>query len=125
MGGYGYDSTYANGSWCLQLGYGRVNAYQAVTVAQTYTPTTAVQQIKGDMGISIYPNPSHDLISIQYPGSETAVMKLYDLTGNLVASHPLHQGLNTEDISSLSEGVYLARIDSPSASGMRKLVVCR
>jgi subtilisin family serine protease len=125
VGGYGYDSTYANGSWCRELGYGRVNAYQAVTVAQTYTPTTAIQSVKGDLGISIYPNPGRDLINIQYPGSETAVMKLYDLTGNLVASHPLHQGLNTADISLLSDGVYLARIDSPTASSVRKLVVCR
>src|ERR1039458_1428233 len=45
VGGYAYDSVFANGTWCRELGYGRVNAYRAVLYASVYN---AVEEVHAE-----------------------------------------------------------------------------
>ena len=122
VGGYAYDSVFANGTWCRELGYGRVNAYRAVLYASVYN---AVEEVHAEAQLNIFPNPSTNLVNIQYDGAENCIMKLYNINGSIVARQELHKGLNTADISFLSAGVYLARIETTSGAVTRKLVVCR
>ena len=122
VGGYAYDSTYANGTWCRELGFGRVNAYRAVKMAQTYT---SIPELIDGIQVNIFPNPTHDAVNIQYDGSETAILRLYDLNGHLVASQSIYKGVNVADVSVLAGGVYLARIEFSGNSITRKLVVYR
>ncbi len=122
VGGYGYDSVFANGSWCRELGHGRINAYRAVKLASTYN---SINKVEEENKLEIYPNPANNELNIVYNGNGTGVVKVYDVTGKLVTEKEVVQGLNKADISSLSQGIYLVKFEDHLSGSTRKLVVYR
>ncbi len=68
--------------------------------------------------LSIYPNPSSDVININAPSSvEVISTELYDVLGNVVA-----KGNSSQiNISSLSTGVYLLNIETSAGSITKKV----
>ena len=67
--------------------------------------------------INLYPNPASDLIHIR--GGLVKSVELYDMTGKRV----LASGLKDIDISILNKGVYLVRVQTFSATTVKRLVV--
>lgn len=45
VGGYVYDSLMTYGAWSMELGYGRINAYQAVKKAQQSIGVSEVNSV--------------------------------------------------------------------------------
>lgn len=68
------------------------------------------QPVPGNSSIICYPNPAQNFIRIAAPGAERLTVKIYSLSGQKL----LEGKYNTEesiDISSLSPGFYLVRIN--------------
>jgi subtilisin family serine protease len=120
VGGYAYDTTLANGSWSRELGYGRVNAFQALQYALTYS---AIKESEDATLLSIFPNPSNGMIHIQMGGKKSAALKLYDIAGKVLLESQIQEGANTIDASVLSSGIYLVRLQDEAIS--RKLIIAR
>lgn len=78
--------------------------------------------------ISIYPNPAHDFIHIQYEGLSHSEMALYDVMGKQVLSVQ-SENTNFEDdiiinISSLASGLYILKIiDNQQFIISRKIII--
>jgi len=118
---YTYDSSFYNGSWCRELGYGRVNAYRALQ--HSIFSYTSVQPITGDATLNVFPNPSNGVLNIKYSGAKNAVMKFYNITGEELMQQELTSGLNGADISAFPPGIYLLRADTGSGTVTKKVTV--
>ncbi len=66
--------------------------------------TTNVSTPNGEEQLSIYPNPVHDLLSINSHLEGTAA--IYNTIGQVVYSHAFNKGIQTIDVSQFSQGVY-------------------
>ncbi len=61
--------------------------------------------------ISLWPNPSVDVVNIQDNGtSDNLKAQLYDQLGRMISAVTLHQGNNAINVSSLSKGTYIVHI---------------
>lgn len=70
--------------------------------------------------VVVYPNPSSDNITIQLPGNILAEkLEIYDMNGKLVVSK---HNSNTLNVSSLTKGLYLLKINA-QGSVMQKQVI--
>ena len=63
-----------------------------------------------DPAFSIFPNPANTYVNIQWNEDENVRMDLTDMNGKKIATYLLQQGANAIDVSSLSDGIYLAGI---------------
>lgn len=70
------------------------------------------QESSSKSDITIYPNPSTDILNIQFDGYEhiDATVHIYDLSGRLLLTKTVKALDSVLGISSLSEGVYLLKI---------------
>jgi hypothetical protein len=69
----------------------------------------------------IYPNPASNFVTI---GSENANVLIFDITGKLVLNVS-DSNNQTIDISTLSEGMYIVKINSNGKISEQKLQVVR
>lgn len=122
VGGYNYGSNLPHGNWSSELGYGRVNAYQAVQYSLTYS---AIKETDEEMDVTLFPNPSNNVIHIQYPGDKNTEMKLYDFTAKELLQMKLKKGTNALDVSLLSSGIYSIRIETESRSVSKKVIIVK
>ncbi|MCX6274785.1 MAG: CotH kinase family protein [Bacteroidetes bacterium] len=78
-------------------------------------------------GINIYPNPVHDILTIQLPTSmsgESKLLKMFDVTGRVVFTESLSgSGLHTIDVSAFAKGVYVITLDSNSQRRVVQVIV--
>ena len=70
----------------------------------------------------IYPNPVKDIINIESNNIEVSSVKMYNLLGKEVFSQKGLQGKSI-DVSSLSSGMYILKVDAEGKSLNRKIVV--
>lgn len=69
--------------------------------------------------LSIYPNPSSEIITINTPsGFEIISTNLYDVLGNVVLKQTTNHQIN---ISSLASGIYLLNINTTAGSITKKI----
>jgi hypothetical protein len=69
--------------------------------------------------LSIYPNPSSDIININTPsGVEIISTNLYDVLGNIVLKQTTNNQIN---VSSLATGIYLLNIETSAGSITKKI----
>ncbi len=106
-------------------------ARQTVTFSDTHSGSMAAPfNINVDMGsgvddtkacdIVIYPNPVRDVMYIQGDTSEITEVKIISLNGEvLITSDSIQFGVN---VSTLSDGVYLAAFKLPSGTIYKKFV---
>lgn len=60
--------------------------------------------------VSIYPNPTQNLINIHAPVEQPEVANLFDMSGKLILSVELNENKKSIDLSHLDAGVYLMKI---------------
>lgn len=73
------------------------------------------------MNISMYPNPASSTVMIKAEG--TYNYSIVDLTGNVLLSENNVNGAIQLDISNLSSGAYLVKINNSINSETHKLIV--
>lgn len=71
---------------------------------------------------SLFPNPAKNQVNFEYPAfAKAEQLNIYDLTGKLVQSEPIKSRSTNFSITSLSSGVYIARMTGTNQT--LKLVV--
>ncbi len=83
-----------------------------ITVPSNSSGTTGIEDIQTEPGITIYPNPSIDIITIETDNNNlNSNYVILNSIGQQVLSGQLIDKKNTIDVRHLSSGFYLIRID--------------
>ena len=79
-----------------------------------YSINTLSIEDNSSLELKLYPNPIEDVLNIELGNSYDKVdVKIYSLTGQMVKSTQLNNGLNFKiNLSELSSGLYILKIDS-------------
>jgi hypothetical protein len=110
--------TAAAGTYFVQV-YGYSGANNAtscytlrVALGTATRPGDEVVRNDGAQKVSIYPNPAHTTLNVNTNGiAAGSLVRLYDLTGKMVATQQV-KGVNTQvNVSTLKSGVYFVRLE--------------
>lgn len=112
-----------NPGYEFMLGYGRVDAFAAMQLAENDVPEMT-NELPGSFIVhSLYPNPFNAVgkVTIELPFAARLRVSLFNIEGRLVkemANRNFHSGVNTIslDASSYSSGVYFLRVDAPGGA---------
>lgn len=120
--GYDFDTLLVDGTWNQEVGYGRVDAYKALQLAQTYQSTVSVSKLERNTFVSIFPNPSQGTINIVNDNSENIKLSVFTVDGKLVTSNIITS--ETTYTESFSSGIYFLRLtDSRGNLQVEKVIV--
>jgi len=75
-----------------------------------------------EIAVSVFPNPSSDLINIEIEGANGGCVELLDLTGKVIARKELQSNTTTVDLSNTARGIYLLRVESKGLVKTVKIV---
>lgn len=76
-------------------------------------------------GVSLYPNPAKDFVTISVNNPENASLEIFNILGSKVASIGLTNRSNTVDISNIPTGMYIFRVYSNSNTFEQKMMIQR
>lgn len=85
----------------------------------------AISEANLPLGFDVYPNPCRDKLTIRNLKLETRDLKLeiFDNMSRLVKSMGFSGHENTIDISDLPAGLYLVKLQTEDAVGVRKIII--
>ena len=87
------------------------SAIQATTLEEPIAATLGVSTVANGEQLSLYPNPASDEVRITLPTKGAYTVTIHTLTGVAVLhTHLQGNGLQTIDLSSLREGVYIVNM---------------
>ena len=72
---------------------------------------TSIRTYSNDIKVSIFPNPSNDVVFVTANGNEYSV-SIIDLSGKVVVNTSINESSNTVDVSELGNGVYILSLSS-------------
>ena len=85
--------------------------------------TTLSSQTGEPEGLTLYPNPAAEMLTITLPAnSQAAQVRIYSSTGQLVRTTALPAGVSTLDISALKMGVYQVQLISEKQITVKKFI---
>lgn len=116
-GGYSYDASGDFGTWSDEMGYGRVNAFEAVQYASV---SSEIKKNKQVLERIIYSNQG---TALQLNSSENRMVSIYTLTGLLI--HSFQTSYQITSLSALiqSPGMYLIQIEKPDENVTLKAII--
>ena len=86
-------------------------------------------ELAGDAALTVYPNPTDDLLYIELSGAGIASVALYDLQGRVVTgTHtgaPQQGGTATMSMRNVPAGIYVLRVTDVDGKEYRQKVVRR
>jgi subtilisin family serine protease len=118
VSGYTYDTITPYGTWNLEMGHGRVNAFEAIKMAETYHSSVSVKEDVSDKPFSIYPNPSSGTVTLSNTSEEKQVFQISNTLGQSIAVIELER--DSRQIIALTSGVYLVK---SNRYGVQRLIV--
>ncbi len=84
---------------------------------------TGLNRLNNLNEIKIYPNPVNGNLNIDLPNhGMDAILRLYELTGNIVLQVRIENSENSVDVSSISKGIYLVEISDSKTIIKKKLI---
>lgn len=86
------------------------------------TPTSITNNINNPE-ISIYPNPTKDVLNISAPNCESLNFTICDVTGKIVLSEKLNTQNNQIEVSDLGTGIYFVRVFNETNNIFQKLII--
>ncbi len=82
---------------------------------QTNLTLVAIENPELFSEISIYPNPTSELVNIDIPLNYSLLdITMYDVIGKLIKTNPNASGKVTFDVSSLATGTYYLQVVNPT-----------
>jgi len=72
--------------------------------------------------VNIYPNPSRNAVTIDNPNGVQMILKIYDISGRMLADKQLESTTNIIDISAYSNGLYIFYLESDSNRRFVKVI---
>lgn len=95
---------------------------KAVTTSTSGFSVLGIAKEK-QLDFAIYPNPTSDNINVQLPsGVSKATLNLFDLSGRLIKSKELTLNSELLNVSSLSKGIYVLKIESNGKIGAKQFI---
>lgn len=74
-----------------------------------------------DPSLKVYPNPTNGILKIESSSGSKGVLTIMDISGKVLMEKLMVPGNNTIDISSLHNGLFLLRIQTPESSVLQKI----
>ena len=107
-----YAATYGRGIWSSPV-------YQSKLLSNTSITNNAAQ------AISIYPNPTEDIINIQWNEGTNAALRIFNNEGRLLylAKDVSLKDQFTVDLGTFAKGIYFVRINSDQGVFTRKVLL--
>ncbi|MFQ3325763.1 MAG: hypothetical protein ACI8YC_000396, partial [Salibacteraceae bacterium] len=72
---------------------------------------TSIRTYSNDIKVSIFPNPTNDVVFVTANGNEYSV-SIIDLSGKVVVNTSINESSNTVDVSELGNGIYILSLSS-------------
>ncbi|RYE24820.1 MAG: T9SS type A sorting domain-containing protein [Sphingobacteriales bacterium] len=91
-------------------------------VAEVSKPT-AVEDVKAEMELVVYPNPANKILNIKWQGKGTINLYMLNTVGVVVRTATMYQTLPRLDISDLPDGIYFLKIKDGNRSVSRTIEV--
>lgn len=126
VGGYNYTIPKTYGMWSNELGYGRVNAYQAVLAAQG-TPVFS-PEVQAQTHFEVYPNPAQNslIISHKLPNDEPLRLRVFTSLGQQVMQQTIYDPQQTTlNTAQLSNGAYYLSLETAKTVVSKKIQILR
>ena len=89
----------------------------------TLPPPIAVEDVAKPLLIKVFPNPASDCFYLEMNELQGARMAIYDLSGRLVHTEPVHAGLTKINVGNWPAGIYVGTVFSDRKMDRFKLVV--
>lgn len=99
---------------CLGASYGQAEDY-TINVSSLAVSTATKAQA------NVYPNPIVDIVNI-YAVSKVKSVVVYDLSGKVVSTHAMNAVKNQINLSKLTPGVYMLKIDTENGPQTVKVI---
>jgi hypothetical protein len=112
--------------------YGVKTASKVTSISEAvsiYTGSaTGIELSHSDkLDVSVFPNPSSDIIAVQQSGlvSKDLQVELYDMSGKLIQTGQLYQGstISFFDVSQLQSGEYLVRVSDGKQTKTNRIIL--
>lgn len=88
--------------------------YAFATATEQIIGTIGVNQVEANNQISVYPNPSSDVLNIERKDASSSALVLYDHTGAVVYQTNVSELNITMNIGNFSPGLYILTLDGAS-----------
>ncbi|MCG8696424.1 MAG: T9SS type A sorting domain-containing protein [Bacteroidales bacterium] len=90
----------------------------------TYTGSPKMSEMSNEAtSLEVYPNPSNGIFNVAVSGNEKASLKIINLTGAVVYSSKLEEGLNPVDASRLVSGIYLVQVKTNTKTIQQRIII--
>ncbi len=70
--------------------------------------------------VSVWPNPTKDVIHVQTNGEGYSIARIYNLSGALIGESKIQAGVSTVNVSNLSFGMYIINIKTADGHSFNK-----
>lgn len=104
------------------------NGNGGTTGDQVATTSTGSFKVLGlakenQLEFTVYPNPVSEYLNIQLPtGTTKASINVFDMSGKLIRNSVISVGNTKVDVSDLTSGVYVLKLDSEGKLGSRQFI---
>jgi len=103
-------------------GIGNNNANGGFSIRCIKDSTNQINKLNYNINVQIYPNPSNDIVYINYTENKIIKMQVYNTIGECILQKILNKGINDFDISSLSKGIYIVKLTGSDWTSQTKLI---
>jgi hypothetical protein len=110
---------YYNSAWQPATDFGFYHTY----VLRANLDNTVDIAENADAGVSVYPNPANNVVTVE--NAENAQITIVNMVGQVVASQVANSNRESINISDLSNGTYVIRIENGNEVSTQKLNVIR
>lgn len=118
---YAFDTIDVHGTWNEEVGYGRVNAFDAVKLAQTFKTTVGLSSIPKTVNIKIYPNPSNGTFFVENKTGSKVKILVINAIGKLVLEREIKA--NATNRFFVGNGIYFVKTTLGSDYFVEKIIV--
>jgi len=97
---------------------------KTVSSLQTVNLATGIGHVLSE-ALTVYPNPAINELNILLPINKVAKVRIFDLTGKIVATFESVSSSEPIDISSLRNGIYMVRISTENTTITKKITISK
>jgi Secretion system C-terminal sorting domain len=99
------------------------NSFSGSKVVYLKTGTTPTADVDTDLSVTIFPNPTQELLYVDVLGSANTKVTLFDIQGRMVLNTVILAKNSSVNIKHLSRGTYTARIETADKKVSKKVII--